>query len=132
MPPEMPHSPRRALVAEDDREMRRLLAVYLAGAGLAVDEAEDGAQLLALLRADGDSYALLVTDVHMPRLSGLEAIRRAGDAARLPTIVVTSFGDDEVHAKAEALGALCVFDKPFDFDAFMAAVRCALPGLDGA
>ncbi|MCA9518467.1 MAG: response regulator [Myxococcales bacterium] len=112
--------------------MRRLLAVHLAGAGLAVDEAEDGAELLARLRAGGDGYALLVTDVHMPRLSGLEAIRRAGEAARVPTIVVTSFGDDEVHRKAEAMGALAVLDKPFDFDAFMAAVRGALPGLDGA
>ena len=71
---------------------------------------------------------LVITDVRMPGLTGLEivALLRQIDWA-LPVIVITGFGDCEVHAEVARLGAH-VFDKPVDLDV-LAAAACAAVGL---
>jgi len=122
--------PKRALVAEDDEEMRRLVSVYLKAAGLDVEEVRDGLELLSRLRDRSAPVDLLVTDVHMPRMNGLEAIRRAGCVARVPTIVITSFGDERLHAEARSLGAVVVLDKPFDLDELIDAVTRIVDAVD--
>lgn len=114
----------RILVAEDDREMRRLLVEALREDGYAVDEAPDGVELLAHI---GSSVLfgtfgsvrqppdLIVTDVRMPGLTGLTvlaALRESGE--NVPVIVITAFGDDETHRFAHQHGAVAIFDKPFD------------------
>ncbi|MFO0759686.1 MAG: response regulator [Byssovorax sp.] len=114
------------LLAEDDREMRSLIAAQLRDDGHHVIETQDGMQLIrAATRFEAAMlpFDLLITDIRMPGWSGLEALdhlRRAGMA--LPVIVMTAFGDARLHALAKDLGAAVVLDKPFDLDALRVAV----------
>jgi len=129
------HRP-RVLVAEDDREMRRLVVEALTADGCDVAEVCDGVELLAqvgssvLFGGFGSTREppdLIVTDVRMPGLTGLtvvEGLRRAGVA--VPVVVITAFGDDETHRVALEHGAVAVFDKPFDLDDLRTIVQHAL------
>jgi CheY-like chemotaxis protein len=115
----------RVLLAEDDRELRRLLAAELRKEGYLVKEAATGFELLerlgdVALRNEG--FDLIVTDIRMPGLTGLsvaEGLRngmKPGDHG-IPIILITAFGDDDTHAEAKRLGTV-IFDKPFDLDEF--------------
>jgi DNA-binding response OmpR family regulator len=112
----------RVLLAEDDDEMRALVAAALRGDGYEVVEASDGGRLLVAITdayADGsarEAFDLVVSDVRMPVSSGLsvlESLRKASWTT--PVILMTAFGDDATRSRAEALGAV-LFDKPFDVD----------------
>jgi CheY-like chemotaxis protein len=110
----------RILLAEDDDELRRLLAVMLRSAGFSVIEARDGVQLAELVHSrlldpsKGEVVDLVVTDVRMPGPSGLAVLAdlRRRDWAT-PVIIITAFGDRLTHAEAERLGATATLDKPF-------------------
>ena len=119
------------VIAEDDREMRSLLAAVLEQGGAAVEEVDDGTTLLERVSAwrDGDEEApdLVVTDIQMPGCNGLGVVgelRRWNHA--MPVIVITAFGDPRTHEKARALGVHSVLDKPFDLADFSAAVERAV------
>jgi DNA-binding response OmpR family regulator len=122
------NEPTRVLVAEDDEEMRRMLAGALRHEGYAVEEARDGNELLDKVRSSvrsGDGGApvdLVVSDIRMPGRSGLDVLRsvREGDGT-VPFILVTAFGDEETHRQAQEFGATLVLDKPFDMDDLCAA-----------
>ena len=128
-------SPLRILLAEDDRELRRLLATQLRKEQYLVEEAASGFDFLELL---GDAtlrnrtFDLIVTDIRMPGLTGLSVVEglRNGitpGTAATPVILITAFGDEETHAEAQRLGTI-IFDKPFDLDAFRACVVNILGG----
>lgn len=112
------HAP-RVLLAEDDPEMRALMAWALRADGYEVHEVGDGDALLQALgtvEAGEEGPDLVVTDVQMPGASGLEVLERLRRSrARLPVLLVTAFGDWETHARAERLGAE-VLDKPIELD----------------
>ncbi|PNU21789.1 hypothetical protein C2E25_00740 [Geothermobacter hydrogeniphilus] len=122
------------LLAEDDAAMRELLSFCLYQAGYRVTSCADGLSLLECLEGNQgttNSIDLLVTDIRMPALTGLEALEANGDSPRkLPTICMTAFGDSRTHAAARQLGAVEVLDKPFDIDQFLDRVRnlCPLSG----
>lgn len=112
---------RNILIADDDDDMRALMVNTLRSDGYSVVEARDGAELLETLRdalEDGRLRPdILITDIKMPRLSGLgvlQALRRA--RVRMPVILVTAFGDESMHVVAKRLGAVGVLQKPFDVD----------------
>jgi two-component system phosphate regulon response regulator PhoB len=118
----------RVLLAEDDDEMRTLLKAYLELAGFVVKGVADGRAVMRAVREEAWAPDVLVTDVHMPLMSGLEVLREFGASADgVPTIVITSFGDTATHTKARQLGAARVLDKPFDSSKLVAAVRALLP-----
>jgi DNA-binding response OmpR family regulator len=115
-------SPRRALVAEDDGDMRALVVHALEGEGFAVDEAADGRRLwIHTLRAG--VYDLVVTDMRLPVVDGLTVVEdlRAREI-HSPLIVMTAFSDESVRHRAARLGAV-VLDKPFSMDELCAAAR---------
>ena len=118
----------RILLAEDDTELRALIAVELRQDGYEVIEAADGAELLdwieSSIRANRrDYFAAIVSDIRMPGLSGLDVLAALHCAYWVtPVILITAFGDPETHAEARELGAVAVFDKPFD----LAELRRAL------
>jgi CheY-like chemotaxis protein len=88
--PEQEHS--RILVVDDDAAMREMLTVGLTTEHIEVESAADAAQ--ALERVDSGEIDVVVTDLRMPQVSGLElcaAIVRQSPA--LPVIVLTAFGD---------------------------------------
>lgn len=123
----------RVLVAEDDPAMRALLVRALLRDGIAVSEARNGSEFVdqlghfILFNHQGQSLDLVITDVRMPRLSGLDVLAglRECDWA-IPVVVITAFGDEEVHAEAQRLGAVAVFDKPFDLNEIRASWRRVL------
>jgi CheY-like chemotaxis protein len=119
----------RVIVAEDDPEMRRLVVETLRKAGHDVTEAGDGGRLLQhIVESFNRDPALslvdvVVTDVRMPVCNGLELLERLADANwRVPVILMTAFGDDDVRRRAERLGAV-LLDKPLSLDALREAVE---------
>lgn len=106
---------KRILVADDDSEMRCLLASVLRSAGHSVEEADGGAHLQSRLKALDGPIDLLVTDVQMPGWTGLQALEwTKRNIPGVEVILITAFGDPDLHARAAALGARAVLNKPFD------------------
>lgn len=123
---------RPILIADDDAEMRHLLEVVLAHAGLPIDSAANGTELLARLEQlarDRLQPALVVSDVHMPGATGLDALERIrATMPEVPVILITAFGDPETHERARSLGALAVFNKPFPLQLLRETVMKQLDG----
>lgn len=123
--------PPRILLAEDDAEMRALVSGDLRRAGYSVVECADGAALLQRLDgvgpAQGLGVDLVVSDVRMPELTGLEVLERLRAADPFtPYIVLTAFGTAETRRAAERLGAIAVLDKPFEIKALLRLVEDAI------
>jgi DNA-binding response OmpR family regulator len=129
------NAPTRVLLAEDDEEMRTMLAAALRHEGYEVEEAHDGNELLARVRSSvlstdgGAPVDLVVSDIRMPGCSGLEVLRSLRDEDwAVPFILITAFGDEETHRTAEEYGATLVLDKPFEMgDLCAAASYFAMP-----
>ena len=125
----------RVLLAEDEPAMRDLLVASLNRAGFDVVVARDGGDLFDYLASTMVSDTLypppdvIVTDVRMPRIGGLDVLKAARKIdPTMPIILVTGFGDTRLHDEARKQGARAVFDKPFDLDALTREVRaCANP-----
>jgi DNA-binding response OmpR family regulator len=113
------------LLAEDDFELRELLACVLRADGHDVVEARDGNELWTMLSEDDrEPFALVVSDVRMPGLTAFDVLSRLQRSlADTPVILITAFGDQTTHLRALRLGASRVFDKPFDCDDLRAAVH---------
>ncbi len=121
---------KRILVAEDDLEMRRLVVDALVEDGHDVLAVGDGAALLVeLARSDRFHYRsvdLVIADVRMPICSGLEALETLrGVGAPFPFLLMTAFGDDELHEKARRLGATLIA-KPFSMARLRKTIADAL------
>jgi DNA-binding response OmpR family regulator len=118
----------RVFVAEDQPEMRALIARVLRQDGYEVIEASDGTALIdSLVRSmvdDARMPDLIITDIRMPGASGLDVVARLRRSDwTTPIIFITAFGDDQAHAEARRLGAVGCLDKPFDLDELRAMVR---------
>lgn len=109
------------VLAEDDSEMRHMVADGLRRDGYFVEEIADGMELLERIgRAGEEPLDLVVSDVLMPGNTGIEALLALRNPFRVgvcdtPVILITAFADDEVADQAERLGAI-LFAKPFDVD----------------
>jgi DNA-binding response OmpR family regulator len=117
----------RVLIADDDEEFRQLTATVLTRTGFEVEEACDGADVLAWARRGLElglqAPDVVIFDVHMPSLSGVELLaemRRAG--CMMPVILITAMCDDEIRAAAEHWGATTLIEKPFEAESLTAAV----------
>jgi DNA-binding response OmpR family regulator len=116
----------RVLIAEDDDEMRSLVADTMRRDGYEVRAVSDGGHLLGQL-AFGGEVDLLISDIRMPMLSGTTVLGSVRSAlSTLPVILMTAFSDDATRAHAERLGAV-LLDKPFLIDDLRAAVHQLLP-----
>jgi len=130
--PKSEPSPARLLLAEDDFELRELLACVLRADGHEVVEARDGNELWALLDPEGapesaSAFSLVVSDVRMPGLTAFDVLLRLQRTlSETPVILITAFGDQTTHLRALRLGASRVMDKPFDFDELREAVHQTL------
>jgi two-component system response regulator AtoC len=110
------------LVVDDDPDLRALLALRLERAGCVVHQAESGIEAQALLGAGepGEQVELLLIDLRMPEVSGLEVLAALHAARRLPpAILMTGFAEARIRTEALAIG-IHVLDKPFAFD----TLRC--------
>jgi len=121
---------RRVLVAEDDDDMRRLVADVLRRRGYDVEEASDGAGILDRIEASVSRpesiFDLIVSDVAMPHLSGLDVLAALRCAHwETPVILMSARADADMRDEARDLGA-AFLDKPFDMKALESLVGQSL------
>lgn len=113
------------LLADDDENLRRVLEFQLAEAGYKVLSAADGTEALDLF-TDGDTDCV-ITDLRMPKLSGLELLEKIkGLNPELPVIVITAFGEVETAVAAVKAGAFDYINKPFNRDDILLTLERAL------
>ena len=101
------------LVVDDCRVTRRLLSLYLQEAGYQVGLAENGLEALEMLGRE--SYDLVITDLNMPRMDGVELtriIRHDPTYGNLPVIILTTHGEDRERVQGMHAGASVFLTKP--------------------
>jgi DNA-binding response OmpR family regulator len=106
-----PTPPARVLVVEDDATVREVVARYLVREGIVVDAVADG--LVALEHARESSPDLVVLDLMLPGLDGLEVCRRLRTRSPVPVIMLTAKGDEDDRLLGLELGADDYIAKPF-------------------
>ncbi len=120
---------KKILIAEDEEPIRRVLTILLNSAGYSVEEAQDGREALKKLFASPGMSCpidLLLTDIFMPRMGGLELIdeirKRKPD---LPILVITAYLDNRLQAQLLRKGCSNPIAKPFEADALIEHVAQA-------
>jgi len=111
----MGNDKKRILVIEDDEEMRALLRDVIEEEGFQTASVNNGSE--AFRKLAKESFDLIITDVRMPGLTGLEilpGIKKLQPDA--PIIVITAFGSEEIQQKALGRGANAYLEKPIHFD----------------
>src|SRR5688572_8331278 len=116
---------KQILVVDDEPNLRRVLRAQLERDGYDVHTAEDGEQALALLREH--HIDLVITDLRMPRLDGMELLRRiAAFEDPAPVVMITAHGTVDTAVEALKTGAFDYITKPFDQAEVRTIVRKAL------
>lgn len=114
----------RIVLVDDDIELCAMLAEYLATEGFETDTLHDGeAGVKAALSGD---YAAVVLDIMMPRLNGIDALRRIRQSSRIPVIMLTAKGDDIDRIVGLELGADDYVPKPCSPRELVARLRAIL------
>ncbi len=120
---------KNVLVVEDSKAIRSMMRVSLEEAGFAVAEAANGFEALKSLPTR--PFDLIITDINMPDINGLELIsfvRSNPSYNTIPLIIVSTEKSDEDKKRGLALGASGYVVKPFSRQEFMTAVGSALAG----
>ena len=103
----------RILYSEDLRELREVMCVIVEAEGYQIETVSDGDEALQRLADDPTAFDLLITDHHMPRMNGLELMRRLGSTAfKGKLMVFSSELDPSVHREYHRLGVNVILPKP--------------------
>lgn len=117
--------PKKVLIIDDSSSVRRQLSAALGKAGFVVLEAADGVDGAEQIRAETD-LALVICDVNMPRMSGLDMLERLQDEIarrQLPVVMLTTEGQPEAMSRAKKWGAKGWIVKPFKEQLLLGAVQ---------
>ena len=115
----------RVLIVDDERKMRRVLQILLEQIGLESVAAENGEEALDKFAAE--NIDLVLTDLRMPGIDGIELLKRLREQeADLPVIVLTAHGTVQTAVEAMKHGAVDYVLKPFDLEAIELVIRKAL------
>ena len=116
---------KRILAVDDEPNMRRLLEISLRQAGYQPLSAANGRDALDILKAE--QVDLVVSDLHMPGMSGLELLKQIrDDNEAIPFIMVTAQGEIKTAIEAMKLGAADYILRPFDLEVLEVAIAKAL------
>jgi two-component system, cell cycle response regulator DivK len=129
----MDAGPARILVIEDDHDLMRLICHTLTAAGFAVVEAEGGEA--GLHKARQEKPDLILTDLAMPKMSGVEVIHQLKndpDTQDIPCVAVTAFSWDNIAQSASQVGCDSFVAKPFNADRLLKEVAKYVPMPDQA
>ena len=112
-------------VIDDDEAARDSLSFLLRSAQIEVSSYETAPAFLADIKSL--SLGCVITDVRMPEMTGIELLRRLRESGNsVPVIIITGHGDIPLAVEAMKFGAADFFEKPYDDDALVTAVRAAL------
>ncbi len=114
----------RVLVVEDDPSVAEVVGRYLERAGFAVERASDGRQALGLAVAGMPD--LVVLDLSLPGVDGLEVLRRLRALGSVPVVILTARGEESDRVEGFELGADDYVVKPFSARELVARVRAVL------
>ena len=114
----------KVLIADDDEKIRELLELYLTKEGFSVEQAADGAE--AILKAQQLKPDLIVLDIMMPVMDGMEVCRQVRKFSRVPIIMLTARTEDEDRIQGLELGADDYLAKPFNPRELVARVKAVL------
>lgn len=122
-------SVRRILIAEDEATLRDFISRNLRVRGFKVLEANNGLEALAVWERE-DPH-LLILDIMMPRMDGLEVCRRVRERSAVPIIVLTAMDAESDKVTALDLGADDYLTKPFGVEELLARIRAVLRRTQG-
>jgi len=112
-------------VVDDDESLRRSVGNFLRSVGFRVETFASAEDFLSSARRE--NTGCLVLDVRMTGMSGLDLLRHlAAGNVRVPAVVLTAHGDEEMRRRCLRAGAVAFLDKPFHGDALLDAVQTAL------
>jgi two-component system response regulator CpxR len=114
----------RILVIDDDVELCSLISEYLQPEGFQVESVHDGER--GLERALSGDHLLIVLDVMLPKLNGLEVLRRIRRSSRIPVLLLTARGEDVDRIVGLEIGADDYLPKPFNPRELVARIRAIL------
>ncbi len=124
-------SEKTVLLVEDDQDLREVLLETLLKAGYQAQACENGEQALQLLGQSGEDISLLVSDVQMPLVNGLELMRTLHSyPLTIPVILMSAYATIDKAVEAMRLGAADYLVKPFSAETLLAAVSKHLPLAD--
>jgi len=122
----------RIVIADDDPDSLELLRLALGNPLVEICEATNGAELVQLLAEDGP-FDLVVTDIHMPWMEGLQVLHSARAAeVKSPVLVITGLAGTDLQAKVDRLGNAKLLRKPFGIPELRAAVADLMAGQPSA
>jgi CheY-like chemotaxis protein len=118
---------KRIFVVDDNQVVRSLIQELLEEEAYEVDTAIDGGDALEQLNHQRNRYDVILLDLRMPRLGGLQALHKLQeqDSTLLRSIIALS-GDEEALQQAACLGICDTLKKPFDLEALLALVERAM------
>lgn len=121
------------LAVEDEKAVAQILAVVLGGPMAKVTRAADGWEALIKIAANPKPFDVIITDHRMPRMTGLELVRRLRTRNYKGKILVLSahLSDENIH-DYEELGVDMMMSKPFDFEEIQNAVAILTKGVSVA
>jgi len=114
----------RVLTIDDSQSVRQMISMTLVGSGFTVDEACDGAE--GYDKATTVSYNAILTDLNMPKMNGLDFIRKFREhpsSRGVPIIFLSTESDEESKREAKSAGAIGWIIKPFDQAQLLAVVK---------
>ncbi|WP_437928887.1 response regulator [Sorangium sp. So ce291] len=118
--------PKKILLVEDSSTVRQQVGILLSGAGYGILEADNGRDAIATVAAQKDGLAMIIADVNMPVMNGIEMVQGLRDknlASGVPILMLTTEGQPELIEKARKAGAKGWIIKPFKPDLLLAAVK---------
>ena len=115
-------------LVEDDCDMRAMLSDYLSFRGFRVHSFADPLEFLSQHKKEPASRIhLLISDIAMPRMNGLELVQHLHDSdPELPVVLISAGASHDVKQRAEALGVTELMDKPLSLEALFKVVLAAL------
>jgi len=117
--------PARILVVDDEKNIQTMLKIMLTREGYEVDTASGGLEALDKIRVA--FYPLIITDIKMPDISGLDLLKQAQELSPLSIfILITAFASNETPLEAMRHGAYDYITKPFQMDEIKLVIRNAL------
>jgi DNA-binding NtrC family response regulator len=112
----------RIMIIEDDEEMRSVLKDFFEEEGFEIDSASNGVDALRILSKD--HFDLIITDIRMPGLTGLDILPRIKSLEpETPIVVITAYGGDDVRRRSIERGATTYLEKPIRLSHLRTLVR---------